>query len=119
MDRYTVMMEFFLVEFSDTREIWVLQAFLFVLIHLAALIGDILIIVLSTLDQYLHTPMYFFLKKLSFFDLCLISIIVPKSIVKSFTNNSTISFPGCALQVFLVIHFTGSEVFILTAISYD
>ena len=64
MDSYTVMMEFFLVEFSDTREIWVLQAFLFVLIHLAALIGNILIIVLSTLDQCLHTPMYFFLKKI-------------------------------------------------------
>ncbi|CAN0440867.1 unnamed protein product [Rangifer tarandus platyrhynchus] len=118
MDTYTVMMEFFLVEFSDIREIWVLQAFLFVLIHSAALIGNILIIVLITLDQCLHTPVYFFLKKLSF-DLCLISIIVPKSIVKSFANNSTISFPGCVLQVFLVIHFTGSEYALLIVMSYD
>ncbi|XP_036757803.2 olfactory receptor 14K1-like [Manis pentadactyla] len=31
----------------------------------------------------------------------------------------SISFPGCALQVLLVIHFAGSEVSILTAMSYD
>uniref|UniRef100_A0A8D0XB72 Olfactory receptor n=1 Tax=Sus scrofa TaxID=9823 RepID=A0A8D0XB72_PIG len=119
MDNYTVVMEFFLMEFSDTRELRVLHGFLFMLIYLATLIGNFLIIVLVTLDQCLHTPMYFFLKNLSFFDFCLISTIVPKSILNSFSNKSTISFLGCVLQVLLVIHFAGSEVFILTAMSYD
>ncbi|XP_057346451.1 olfactory receptor 14K1-like [Manis pentadactyla] len=112
-------MGFFLVEFSDTRELQVLHAFLFLLIYLATLLGNILIIVLVTMDQCLHTPMYFFLKNLSFFDLCLISTIVPKSILNSLSNNTSISFPGCVLQVLLVIHFAGSEVSILTAMSYD
>ncbi|XP_073077545.1 olfactory receptor 14K1-like [Manis javanica] len=70
------------------------------------------------MDQCLHTAMYFFLKNLSF-DLCLISIIVPKSILNCLPNNTSISFPGCVLQVLLVIHFVGSEVSILTAMSYD
>uniref|UniRef100_A0A8C3WUV9 Olfactory receptor n=1 Tax=Catagonus wagneri TaxID=51154 RepID=A0A8C3WUV9_9CETA len=119
MNNCTAVMGFFLMEFSDTRELQVLHAFLFLLIYLAALIGNFLIIVLVTLDQCLHTPMYFFLKILSFFDFCRISTVVPKSILNSFSNKSAISFLGCVLQVLLVIHFAGSEVFILTAMSYD
>ncbi|XP_017532682.3 olfactory receptor 14K1-like [Manis javanica] len=115
----TAVTGFFLVEFSDTRELQVLHAFLFLLIYVATLLGNILIIVLVTMDQCLHTPMYFFLKNLSFFDLCLISTIVPKSILNSLSKNTSISFPGCVLQVLLVINFAGSEVSILTAMSYD
>ncbi|XP_064135154.1 olfactory receptor 14K1-like [Loxodonta africana] len=119
MANVTMEMEFFLMEFAHTKELQVLHILLFLLIYLVTVMGNLLIIVLVTLDQYLHTPMYFFLKNLSFFDLCLISIIVPKSILTSLTNKNTISLPGCVLQVFLVIHFAGAEVFILTAMSYD
>ncbi|XP_038598661.1 olfactory receptor 14A2-like [Tachyglossus aculeatus] len=63
--------------------------------------------------------MYFFLKNLSFNDLCLTSITIPKSIAVSLTNNNSISFLGCASQVLLVIWFAGSEFFVLTAMSYD
>ncbi|XP_038599097.1 olfactory receptor 14K1-like, partial [Tachyglossus aculeatus] len=65
------------------------------------------------------TPMYFFLKTLSFIDLCYISTTVPKSIVNSWTSDSSISFLGCVSQLFLVIFFGGSEFFVLTAMSYD
>ncbi|XP_023447145.1 olfactory receptor 14A2-like [Dasypus novemcinctus] len=119
MINHTVVNGFFLMEFSGIRKLQVLHAFLFLLIYLATLMGNILIVVLVTLDQCLHTPMYFFLKNLSLFDLCLISVIVPKSILNSLSNRSTISFLGCFFQVFLVIFFAGSEVFILTAMSYD
>ncbi|KAM9197853.1 LOW QUALITY PROTEIN: uncharacterized protein PS065_018056 [Dugong dugon] len=115
MANVTVEMGFFLMEFAHTMELRVLHAFLFLLIYLATLMANLLIIVLATLDQYLHTPMNFFLKNLSYFDLCLISIIVPKSVLNSLTNKSTISLPGCLV----VIHFAGADVFILTAMSYD
>ncbi|XP_004391164.1 olfactory receptor 14K1-like [Trichechus manatus latirostris] len=108
------LMEFSLMEFSHTMELRVLHAFLFLPIYLATLMVNLLIIVLVTLDQYLHTPMYFFLKNLSFFDICLISIIVPKSILNSLTRA-----PFLYRDVLLVIHFAGAEVFILTAMSYD
>ncbi|KAM6224101.1 olfactory receptor 14K1-like [Rhynchocyon petersi] len=115
----TVVKEFFLMEFSHIRDLQVLHAILFLLIYLSSLIGNCLIIVLVTLDHYLHMPMYFFLKNLSFLDVCLISVIVPKSILNSLSGNSIISFPGCVLQVFLVVHFVAAELFILTAMSYD
>ncbi|KAM6224103.1 olfactory receptor 14A16-like [Rhynchocyon petersi] len=111
--------EFFLMKFSQNRDLQVLHAILFLLIYLSSLIGNCLIIVLVTLDHYLHMPMYFFLKNLSFLDVCLISVIVPKSIFNSFSSKSIISFSGCLLQVLLLIHFATAEFFILTAMSYD
>ncbi|XP_038598960.1 olfactory receptor 14A2-like, partial [Tachyglossus aculeatus] len=66
-----------------------------------------------------HTPMYFFVKTLSFIDLCFISTTVPKSIVNSWTSDSSISFLGCVSQLFLVIFFGASKFFVLTAMSYD
>ncbi|XP_026363959.3 olfactory receptor 14A2-like [Ursus arctos] len=119
MTNHSAGMGFFLVAFSDTRELQVLYGFLFLLIYLVTLMGNLLIIVLITLDQCLHTPMYFFLKNLAVFDACLISITLPKFILNSLSHRNTISFSGCILQVLLVIHFAGSELFLLTAMSYD
>ncbi|XP_045651768.1 olfactory receptor 14A2-like [Ursus americanus] len=119
MTNHSAGMEFFLVAFSDTRELQVLHGFLFLLIYLVTLMGNLLIIVLITLDQCLHTPMYFFLKNLAVFDACLISITLPKFILNSLSHRNIISFSECMLQVLLVIHFAVSELFLLTVMSYD
>ncbi|XP_038599082.1 olfactory receptor 14A16-like [Tachyglossus aculeatus] len=111
--------EFLLLGFSDSRELQLLHATLFLLVYLAALLGNLLIVAVTTLDQRLHTPMYFFLKNLSFIDLCYISTTVPKSIVSSLTSDSSISFLGCVSQLFLLVMFAATEIFLLTAMSYD
>ncbi|XP_074046116.1 olfactory receptor 14A2-like [Macrotis lagotis] len=115
----TMVTGFFLKGFSNTREIQILHAMLFLLIYLVALIGNLLIFTIITLDHHLNIPMYFFLKNLSCLDLCLISVTVPKSIESSLSRSYSISFFGCVLQVFLVILFTGSEIILLTVMSYD
>ncbi|XP_075398986.1 LOW QUALITY PROTEIN: olfactory receptor 14K1-like [Tenrec ecaudatus] len=119
MTNHTMVMEFFLMEFSNTRALRVLHTFLFLLIYLETLVGNLLIIIIVTLNQGLHTPMYFFLKNLSFLDACFISTTVPNFTLNSLSHRSIISLPGCVLQVLLMIHFAGSELFILTAMSYD
>ncbi|XP_008854497.1 olfactory receptor 14A16-like [Nannospalax galili] len=119
MTNHTVETDFFLMEFSDNKQLQVLQGFLFLLIYLVSLTGNLLIIMLVTVDQCLHTPMYFFLKNLSFLDVCFISVTVPKLILSSLSHRSTISFQGCVCQVFFVISFVASEISILTAMSYD
>ncbi|KAM4862025.1 olfactory receptor 14K1-like [Thomomys bottae] len=119
MDNFTVDMDFFLTQFSDSQLLQVFHGFLFLLIYLEALMGNLLIFVLVTVDRCLHTPMYFFLKNLSLFDAGLISATVPNLILNSFTHRSIISFPGCVCQVFLVIHFASSEYCTLTIMSYD
>ncbi|XP_006877824.1 PREDICTED: olfactory receptor 14A16-like [Chrysochloris asiatica] len=119
MTNHSVVMEFYLMEFSNTRELRVLHAFVFLIIYLETIMGNLLIIILVILDQSLHTPMYFFLQNLSFLDSCLISITVPNFILNSLSHRSTISMSGCVLQIFLVVHFVGSELFLLSIMSYD
>ncbi|KAM6223423.1 olfactory receptor 14A16-like [Rhynchocyon petersi] len=119
MTNITYMTEFILTGFSTNQTTHVLHSVLFSLIYLCALMGNVLIIMITTLDKYLHTPMYFFLKNLSFLDLCLISTTVPKSIINSLTQSNSISFLGCASQVFLLFFTADAELFILTVMSFD
>ncbi|XP_057346435.1 LOW QUALITY PROTEIN: putative olfactory receptor 14L1 [Manis pentadactyla] len=120
MANVTVLLsEFVLMGFSDIWELQVLHAVVFFLIYLTALIGNLLIILLITLDQHLHSPMHFFLRTLSLLDVCFISVTVPKAITQSLTQNSSISFLGCAVQVFLVVLFACAELALLTVMSYD
>ena len=66
---------------------------------------NILIMVVTTIDKSLHTPMYFFLRNLSILDVCYISMTVPKSCKNSLLGSSGISRAGCTVQVFLVVFF--------------
>ncbi|XP_049711079.1 olfactory receptor 14A16-like [Elephas maximus indicus] len=119
MNNFTSVTMFFLMGFSDVQEIQILHAMLFLLIYLAAVLGNVLIITLTSKDHRLHTLMYFFLKNLSFLGLCLISITVPKSIANSLAHHTTISFLGCVSQVFFFFLSATTEVSLLTVMSYD
>ncbi|XP_007954354.1 olfactory receptor 14I1 [Orycteropus afer afer] len=119
MDNLTEVTEFLLTGFSDIWELQILHAGLFLLIYLAALVGNLLIMMVITLDQCLHTPMYFFLKNLSFLDLCYISVTMPKSIHSSLMHNNSISYLGCVAQVYFFFAFASAELAFLTVMSYD
>uniref|UniRef100_A0A4X2M072 Olfactory receptor n=1 Tax=Vombatus ursinus TaxID=29139 RepID=A0A4X2M072_VOMUR len=119
MSNCTIIMEFFLMEFSSTRELQVLHAILFLLIYIAALMGNLLTIAAIVTDSHLHSPMYFFLSNLSLLDLGCISVTLPKFIVNSLTGHQSISLHGCAAQIFFVIFFAATEFALLVAMSYD
>ncbi|XP_027711859.1 olfactory receptor 14A2-like [Vombatus ursinus] len=119
MANLTMVTGFLLMGFSNIWELQVLHAMLFLLIYLMALLGNLLIFTLISLDEHLHSPMYFFLKNLSFLDFCLISTTVPKSIANSLSHSYFISLLECIVQLFLVISFASSELFLLTMMSYD
>ncbi|XP_074087765.1 olfactory receptor 14I1-like [Macrotis lagotis] len=119
MRNFTIIVEFFLMEFSNIRELQVLHAVFFLLIYIAALLGNLLTITAIVTDPHLHSPMYFFLSNLSVLDLGCISATLPKFIVNSLTGNQSISLLGCAAQVFFFIFFSATEVALLVAMSYD
>ncbi|XP_044772972.1 olfactory receptor 14K1-like [Neomonachus schauinslandi] len=119
MMNQTVLMEFLLLRFTENQLLLRLHAVFLLLIYLLAIVENLIIILLTILDQHLHTPMYFFLRHLPFLDMYLISATVPKSILNSIAFTDSISFLGCVLQVFLVIVMSGSKISILTAMSYD
>ncbi|XP_049634956.1 olfactory receptor 14A16-like [Suncus etruscus] len=115
----TTITEFLLLGIPDDQALQTLCVTLFLLMYLAALAGNLLIITLTTMDQRLQAPMYFFLRNLSLIDICYISVTVPKSILNSLAHSRSISFVGCAAQVFLVIVFAGTEFALLLVMSYD
>ncbi|KAM6033101.1 olfactory receptor 14J1-like [Theristicus caerulescens] len=111
--------QFLLLAFSDTRELQLLHFWLLLAIYLAALLGNGLIITAIACDHRLHTPMYFFLLNLSLIDLGSISTTLPKSMANSLWDTRTISYTGCAAQLFLFSFLLGTEYFLLTVMVYD
>ncbi|XP_067386768.1 olfactory receptor 14A16-like [Emydura macquarii macquarii] len=119
MSNRTAVTEFLLLGFSDVRELQILHFVVFLVIYLAALMGNLLIVMAVALDQHLHTPMYFFLINLSILDLGSISVTLPKSMVNSLMNTRSISYLVCVAQVFLFIVFTAADFALLSVMAYD
>ncbi|XP_037374437.1 olfactory receptor 14J1-like [Talpa occidentalis] len=110
---------FLLMGFSATPELELVHASLFLVIYVMALISNILIITAISLESTLHSPMYFFLKHLSFLDLCYISVTVPRSIYNSFMHSGYISLGECMVQCFAFVLCAVAEISMLTVMSYD
>ncbi|XP_039909624.2 olfactory receptor 14A16-like [Hirundo rustica] len=92
---------------------------LFLGISLAALLANGLIISAVACGHLLHTPMFFFLLNLALTDLGSICTTVPKAMHNSFWDTRTISYSGCAAQLFMLVFFLGSELALLTVMCYD
>ncbi|XP_073206630.1 olfactory receptor 5AR1-like [Lepidochelys kempii] len=111
--------EFILSGLTDRPELQVPLFGLFLLIYVITLVGNGGMILIITIDPQLHTPMYFFLRNLSFCDLCLSSTISPKMLLNLLAERKNISFTTCAVQMSLSIAFADSEGFLLTVMAYD
>ncbi|XP_027760054.1 olfactory receptor 14J1-like [Empidonax traillii] len=119
MPNSSSMAQFFLLAFSDRRQMQLLLHFwLFLGISLAALLGNDLILSTVACDQHLHTPRDFFLLHLSLTDLGCICTTVPKAMHNSFWDTITISYTGCAAQLFFFVFFICIEFSLLTIMWY-
>ncbi|XP_058157227.1 olfactory receptor 9S13-like [Dasypus novemcinctus] len=110
--------EFVLVGFEGGTKIQVLLFVVFLAIYVVTVLGNLTMIVLITLDARLHSPMYFFLKNLSFLDLCYSSVIAPKALT-TFFSSKIITFTGCATQFFIFLLLGTTEGFLLAVMAYD
>ncbi|XP_014383074.1 olfactory receptor 14A16-like [Alligator sinensis] len=119
MSNQTTVTEFLLLGFSDIRELQILHFVIFLAAYLAALMGNLLIITIVTLNYELHSPMFFFLINLSIVDLGSISVTVPKSMSNSLLNTRLISYSGCVVQVFGLFCFLAANLYLLTIMAYD
>ncbi|KAB0338245.1 hypothetical protein FD755_025306 [Muntiacus reevesi] len=88
-------------------------------VFVTVVLGNLLVVFAVTFDPHLHSPMYFLLANLSFIDLCFSTITVPKMISDLYSGHKTISFQGCVTQIFVLHTLGGSEMALLTAISFD
>ncbi|XP_064261945.1 olfactory receptor 14C36-like [Passer domesticus] len=110
---------FLLLALADTRQLQLLHFCLLLGISLAALLGNGLIISAVACSHHLHTPMFFFLLNLALSDLGSICTTVPKAMHNSLWNTTTISYTGCAAQLFFFLFFITAEFCLLTIMCYD
>ncbi|XP_010847046.1 PREDICTED: olfactory receptor 2AG1-like [Bison bison bison] len=88
-------------------------------LYTLALTSNGLLLLAITMDARLHVPMSLLLRQLSLMDLLFTSVVTPKAIVDFLLSENTISFGGCALQVFLVLTLGGAEDLLLAFMAYD
>ncbi|XP_032926671.1 olfactory receptor 14C36-like [Catharus ustulatus] len=110
---------FLLLPLADIEQLQLLHFCLFLAISLAALLGNGLIISTVACSHHLHTPMFFFLLNLALTDLGSICTTVPKAMHNSLWDTRTISYAGCAAQLFFFLFFIGTEYYLLTIMCYD
>ncbi|XP_014940150.3 olfactory receptor 2D3-like [Acinonyx jubatus] len=118
-ENQTYVTEFVFLGLSQDPHTQLLLFFLFLIIYLLTVLGNLLIIVLIHTDSRLHTPMYFFLRNLSFADLCFSTTTVPQVLVHFLAKRKTISFAGCSTQIFVFLLVGGTECALLAVMSYD
>ncbi|XP_008845162.1 olfactory receptor 8K3-like [Nannospalax galili] len=115
----TIVMEFILMGITDRPELQAPLFGLFLFIYLISAVANLGMIVLTTVDPRLQTPMYFFLRHLAITDLGYSTAVGPKMLVNFVVPLNTISFTLCATQLAFFLVFIISELFILSAMSYD
>ncbi|XP_043827880.1 olfactory receptor 10AG1-like [Dromiciops gliroides] len=118
-ENFTVIVEFILLGFSDLPKLQVFLFAILLIIYMNILIGNGLIIVITTVDSTLQTPMYFFLGNFSFLEICYTSVTLPRMLTNLWTQNRTISLIACAIQLSFFLILGVTESFLLAVMAYD
>ncbi|XP_062043091.1 olfactory receptor 2W1-like [Lepus europaeus] len=116
---YSYLHVFILSGFSDHPKLEKILSGVVTVFYLTTLLGNTAIILASLLDSHLHTPMYFFLRNLSFLDLCFTTSIVPQMLVNLWGPDKTISYVGCVIQLYVFMWLGSTECLLLAVMSYD
>nr|XP_056720515.1 olfactory receptor 10C1-like [Euleptes europaea] len=110
---------FLLLGFSNMPGLEALFFTVFLTIYLLTLTGNSLIFIVTLTDQTLHSPMYFFLRNLSFLEIGYTSVTIPQMLENLLSEDKNISFLGCAFQMSSFLITGAAECYILVAMAYD
>ncbi|XP_044300727.1 olfactory receptor 10A4-like [Varanus komodoensis] len=111
--------QFIFEPLSDTHSINIILFLMVLVLYLVTLMGNILIIIVTWTDPVLHSPMYFFLWNLSFLEIGYTSTIIPKMLSNILSEDTSISFIGCAIQMYFFGSLGIAECCLLAAMAYD
>ncbi|OCT72730.1 olfactory receptor 1019 [Xenopus laevis] len=115
----TTVTEFIFTGFSVIPGLEYLFFSAFLIFYVITILGNASIIFAYSLCSDLHTPMYFYLTNFSFLEICYVSITFPKLLSDLLTERKSISFFGCAVQMYCFSLIAGLECCILAAMAYD
>ncbi|XP_072494496.1 olfactory receptor 2H2-like [Notamacropus eugenii] len=110
---------FILVGFSDQPQLEIVLFWVILIFYCLTIVGNRTIILISYLEPRLHTPMYFFLSNLSLLKLCFTTSCVPQMLVNLFGPEKTISYIGCAIQLYVFLWLGATECILLVIMAVD
>ncbi|XP_006898357.1 PREDICTED: olfactory receptor 10H1-like [Elephantulus edwardii] len=117
---HSVVSEFIFIGFSAfPQQLLPVFFVLFLLMYLFTLLGNLVIMVTIWSEHSLHTPMYFFLCALSISEIFYTFGVTPRLLIDLLSTHPTISFMGCATQMFCHFAFGLTHSFLLTVMGYD
>ncbi|KAG9461405.1 hypothetical protein GDO78_016979 [Eleutherodactylus coqui] len=87
--------------------------------YILCIVGNMTILMLISTQSQLYSPMYFFLGNLSFVDICLTSITVPRALSSLLSQDLSISFHGCFIQLFMFQLVGNMDSFLLAIMALD
>jgi len=119
LENHTIGSGFLLLGFSDPCSLQDLGFTVFLVIYLMVLAGYCLIALITVVDSSRHSPMYFFLRNLSFLEICYTSVTLPKMLVAFLMEDGRIPFLGCAAQMYFLVSLGSIECLLLAAMAYD
>ena len=111
--------EFMLLGFSSDPTTNSILFIVFLFIYLSSVMGNGLIILLISMDTYLHTPMYFFLCILAMLDMGYVTTTMPQMLVHLLAHSKTISFACCWLQMYVFSALGITEGIFFVVMAYD
>ncbi|KAM4626884.1 olfactory receptor 2B2-like [Discoglossus pictus] len=115
----TIVREFILLGLSSKPRTQIALFASFLASYLLIVVGNSLIIMVTTTDNKLKTPMYFFLTNLSFVDIFLASTSIPRMLKDLLTVTKIISFAECAAQMYISLSLGIMECIVITIMTYD
>ncbi|XP_074423082.1 olfactory receptor 10AG1-like [Larus michahellis] len=110
---------FILLGFSDHSSLQGLCFTAFLVIYLMVLTENSLIALITVVDSSLHSPMYFFLRNLSFLEICYTSVTLPKMLVVFLLEDGRTSFLGYAAQLYFLVLLGSIKCLLLAVMAYD
>uniref|UniRef100_A0A8C0HBE6 Olfactory receptor n=1 Tax=Chelonoidis abingdonii TaxID=106734 RepID=A0A8C0HBE6_CHEAB len=121
MDRgnQTIIDEFIFLGLTNQQDLQVVLFMVFLMFFVTTLVGNLGMIILISVDSRLHTPMYFFLCNLSLIDLGCSLSVAPKMLVNFLAERKTISYSGCATQMFFFGFCILADCYFLAVMAYD
>ncbi|XP_034278842.1 olfactory receptor 5AS1-like [Pantherophis guttatus] len=119
LSNYTTVTEFVIAGFSNLEKTRI-PLFVFILImYTLTIIGNTIIVFITSYETSLSTPMYFFLRNFSFLEICFTTVTVPTILADLIREKNVMSFNCCLTQIYFFHAFGGIECLLLAAMAYD